>query len=1515
MQRREIRRQLAILLMAAIAWCAPLHAIERSYFIDHVTPDDELAQNTVNAILQDSTGLIWVGTQGGLHRYDGYEFSLLMRDPERANGLPESLVTALGESDLAQMWVGFRAHGVRRFDRTKTQFIAPKPVDEKFNLLNMGEVRAFFPLDGGKVLVGSERGLDLVDSKDRIQSIWRPQLRMDVGGVFDFSDLKEDRFVYAASHEGVLQIERKTNAVEIIKAWPDAALSVKKLGRTLYIGAVDGLWALDLVQQKRQRVWPLLATDLGAHVTDLCADKLGRIWASLPNQGLLVFDTYSKTSETIATQNGVRGALPENTVRSLYLDRSGMLWIGGDFRGLSYLDTSGTKFKLLRDELGKGSVDENNVRSIYGDERGELWVGTEGDGLKTYSFIKQEFTEQNEYIEKSLRKNGASLPKRWRVLGMAADAQDNLWLATNLGAHRIEMSSRIVSSLPLGEKSINDSVLRSIAVLRDGTVWMGTNSQGLIRYDPRVQSYDYFKYEQNVKQGLWHNNVLALKEDREGRLWIGSFDGVNLYEPKTGLLRRLSAQEQKESDPTRDAVRVIHESQDGKIWLGTHSGLIRIDEIVNDTLKITKYSQRDGLANQTVYGILESPRDVFWLSTNRGISRIDVNLKKVQNFAQRDGLQGYEFNGGSFARLADGRFAFGGSSGINIFDPREVSESKFDPQIVFTAYRIGDVQKTIEAPETFKTLLVAPKESTVSLEFASLDFASPKQNRFQYRLDGLHQSWQGLDNRHQITFTDLAPGNYNLRVRGSNRDQIFGTHEAELKLKIAALWWQTSFAKFAFAALLIALLFWALWLQRRRYLRERQYRRDLQLREERFRLALWGNSDEFWVWDLARDKILRLGADRLLGFEHQQEISGAQWREKGVHPEDLPLVVRRIEDHLSGKLDYYESEHRIRNAKNEWTWVITRGKVVERDEHGVALKLAGTARDITATLQIDRERRIAGEVVRCMSEAVSVSDLDFNFISVNPAFCELTGYQVKEIIGRDAALLNGHQHSPEYFHQIRRELILHGHWHGEVWQRRKNGEEFLCALELSEVRDSRGDRTHWIAMFTDVTDRKRAEQELRYLANYDTLTSLPNRTLLGERLSHALLRARRLGTKVAVLFLDLDRFKHVNDSLGHAAGDRLLKSAAQRLRANVRESDTVARLGGDEFTVVLEDLMSITDAEIIARKLIEAFENSLEIDRGQEITITPSIGISIFPDHGQVPTDLLKYADTAMYSAKDRGRNTYQTYNAHMDALAQRRALMINLLRRAAERDELKVEYQPKMRLVDKTIVGFEALLRWHSPALGLVSPTQFIGLAEEAGLIGPIGEWVLREACHQIVRFNRTGRVEMSVAVNISSLQLSREDFAFTVSKILRETGAPTHQLELELTESVVMSNAEQTTTALTRIRALGVTLAIDDFGTGYSSLSYLKRLPIDTLKIDKTFVRDIIEDPDDAAITKTVIMMAHAMSLKVVAEGVETQAQLDYLQAQNCDMVQGFLVSHPLPAEECIDFITQHEAKYSKA
>ncbi|MEZ5542829.1 MAG: EAL domain-containing protein [Pseudomonadota bacterium] len=544
--------------------------------------------------------------------------------------------------------------------------------------------------------------------------------------------------------------------------------------------------------------------------------------------------------------------------------------------------------------------------------------------------------------------------------------------------------------------------------------------------------------------------------------------------------------------------------------------------------------------------------------------------------------------------------------------------------------------------------------------------------------------------------------------------------------------------------------------------------------------------------------------------------------------------------------------------------------------------------------------RLSSAVIKSTHDAVMITDLEQNILSINPSFTEITGYTEAEAIGQTPRMLHSQRHDLPFYQQMWKSIDTCGYWQGEIWNRRKSGELYPEWLTLSAVRDEAGEILNYVGVFSDISQVKQAEQQLERLAHYDALTDLPNRLLLRSRLEHAIEQAQRESRMLGVLFLDLDRFKHVNDSLGHLAGDELLQIVAGRLRHCLRKSDTLARLGGDEFVVLLETLQDVREAVDIAQKLIRLIHEPIDLSCGREVYVGVSVGISIYPDDGTDAEQLIRNADTAMYQVKEHGCDNYHLYTESMTRRVEARLELEARLRRAMSKNEFILHYQPLVSVADSRCLGVEALLRWQDPQEDkLIYPGTFIRLAEETGMILQLGDWVLRSACRQMKAWQDAGLALETLAVNLSPTQFKQPDIQDRIAACLIETGLNPSCLELEITESAIMEQGAAAVAKLTELKHLGVRIAIDDFGTGYSSLSYLKDFPIDKLKIDRSFVRDISTSPAAAEIAAIIISMARTLKLESLAEGVEQEAHLRFLQERGCDSCQGFLFSRPVPAE----------------
>jgi diguanylate cyclase (GGDEF)-like protein/PAS domain S-box-containing protein len=692
------------------------------------------------------------------------------------------------------------------------------------------------------------------------------------------------------------------------------------------------------------------------------------------------------------------------------------------------------------------------------------------------------------------------------------------------------------------------------------------------------------------------------------------------------------------------------------------------------------------------------------------------------------------------------------------------------------------------------------------------------------------------------------------------------------------------------------------------HLQFQRIRRRLVERDQLFQIISENAVDMIAVVDGDNRRLYNSPAyHKILGYS-PEELRATSSIEQ-IHPDDRPQVLNAAEKaRLSGQGE--RVEYRMRHKDGSWHTLESTACAI-RDARGQTDKIVIVNRDITERKRAEElllhnaALRKAEEKYRAIFEDAVVGIFQMTPegrpLNINRALAQIHGYDSPEqLMGEVENLVSQLFVDLRQIDELKRVLDESGVVRSvEVEVHCRDRTRKWVLANMRAVRDSDGKSLLYEGTLEDITDRKLAENRVQFLAYYDALTGLPNRTLLQDRLNKALAGSRRRKEKVALVFFDLDRFKVINDSLGHSFGDLLLREVADRLKSLTREQDTVARVGGDEFLVVVIGVKDMTDAVVAGERIMDAMTAEFVI-QDRSFTVNCSVGISIFPDHGADSETLIKNADAAMYSAKELGRNTFQLFSEDMNAQVVERLTLEQGLRTALDKKELFLVYQPQIDVATGTIVGLEALLRWQHPEFGLVPPDKFIGVAENSGLIIPIGAWVLRTVCSQARKWQDEGLCALPVAVNVSAVQFRQKGFRELISRVLSETGLASQYLELEVTESLLLSNADVTSSVLRELKVMGLKLAIDDFGTGYSSLSYLKQFPFSKLKIDSSFVRDIGVNSDDAAIVTAIISMAKSLSLKVIAEGVENEAQMSFLRALRCDEIQGYYFSKPLTVDE---------------
>ncbi|KAB2969184.1 EAL domain-containing protein [Zoogloea sp.] len=669
--------------------------------------------------------------------------------------------------------------------------------------------------------------------------------------------------------------------------------------------------------------------------------------------------------------------------------------------------------------------------------------------------------------------------------------------------------------------------------------------------------------------------------------------------------------------------------------------------------------------------------------------------------------------------------------------------------------------------------------------------------------------------------------------------------------------------------------------------------------EERFRLIAATIPEVIWLVDVSSARVAYVSPayeslwQSSLALLYRNPLSYLE----ALAPADRGRVDGEKRSAILAGRDF-ELEYRILRPDGTARWLREHGHPLPARD-GEAQRYVGIVQDITERRAAEERLRLSATVFENAREGVIITDADNTMVAVNRAFTDITGYSEAEALGSNPRLLRSSHHGREFFQCMWNSITLCGQWQGELWNRRKDGEPYPCWLTVSSVLDADRRATHYVGLLTDISQMRRSEEQVARLAHYDPLTELPNRLLLQSRLEHALDRARRAGQRLALLFINLDHFQTINDSLGHQAGDLLLLEVSRRLRQRVRQEDSLGRLGGDEFLLILESVQHPETAIEAAQAILASIAAPASLPDGTELYLSASIGISLYPDDGHSAHELLRDADAALHQAKAQGRNRFCFYTASMNADALTRLEMGAALRKALERQEFVLYYQPKVDLASGRICGAEALIRWQRADGRLESPARFIPLAESTGLIVPIGAWVIEEASRQIAAWRRAGLPDSRIALNVSARQFESSDLQGSIAEALARHQVPPHCVELELTESMLMEEPERTIEILRELKHLEIKLSLDDFGTGYSSFGYLSRFPIDTIKIDQSFVRTLATERQSALIAVTIIDLAHRLGLRVVAEGVETPAQLAYLRQKGCDEIQGYYFSRPVPAD----------------
>ena len=1446
---------------------------------------DGLANARIQDISFDHYGFVWLATQEGLYRVSNSK----VRRIDKVgfdSVLNDELITSVINSGSDHLLIG-----------TQSSLYLYNILDNQFRLLLNPAENAASKTDQSIRVVAYQRQLD------------NQLLLLSYSGKVYYYDDATQSLVLATQ----FNLDNQLSWIKALQLHDGQYVFATK--SHLQIHLADGTFLGDFP-------W----TDKNGLIKNIFQDKQQRVWL-LTSNGLHQLFPDSLTIKAIKD-------IPY-FVEQMAEDLNGDLWISSR-SGLIWWEQQSNQLTIYKDEL-KQQANIDYIHDIAVDTDGLLWVGGSGDGLAVVA-SKQAFL-----IEKYSSKSPYELANEmvWSIYTEG----DKIWFGTDGRLSVVEGKGSSITVIPPGLK-ISDSIY-TLASLDENHIVLGTTS-GLYVVNKITNAGTDFASWSGGKESLDGKVIVKLYRDKliPQRLWIGTNKGLYYWqEGNKDLVLASLFDAQKEpantwySDFLRDDqdrlwitggknfgyvdVNGAYHSQLGIfsdlenkpminslmqvapdiLWLGTtQQGIIELNTQTNATKSLDQQWQIDC---KVVYFLQQTSTD-YIVGCVSALIKINKNTGKVSSFSHKDGFISDEFN--EAAQFYDNNVGFfiGTPDGAMLIDLDKLASRTAHDNVLLESVSVYYDDNTAVYLIPSQLTQVEPGANLISFHIALNDYLDERPMTLQYRLvkSGTEPgNYLLLEGQSQINIAGLEAGKYILELR-YKRNGIWSSTPFQYSFTVEQFWWKSQQFKGALTAVILLIGFVLLLYRHRQIKRFKQINNDLQESDDRLRQALKGSDSDLWEWHADTQLLLLDNRSGVLGSEDTIEI---KLKDLPIHKGDLERALAVWREFTSGITDMIDIEYRyLHQLDKSWHWLRVKGRPIKTDSQtGRVVHAAGMFTDITQKRALESEVNLLAQAFENTSEGMLILDINKDIIISNTAANLILSANKRELIGKPFITLV--EHSEEPFDM--EEVFDHDrYWTGEC--------EFTCIdeskcpvwMNVSTMEKGNAEPLHYVVVFSDITERKHNESHLRRLANNDMLTGLANRSMFSRRLGQVIEVAKQQKETLALLFLDLDRFKHVNDSYGHSMGDALLVEAANRLQGCLSEEHLLCRFGGDEFVILLRDAKDIDTINHIAKQLIQQIEMPFKL-YGREFFISTSIGISIWSGDDQTPETLIKNADLAMYHAKDEGRGNFQYYSAERNAEALYHLRLEADLHKAIAANEFEVYYQPQVDMNKENLFGVEALIRWRHPVDGLVRPDVFIGIAESCGLIVEIDRWVLTQACLDGAKWCQELQQNLLVSVNVSAMHFRQPDFIDFLTATLHSTGMPAQCLSVEITEGVLMKEVEIATQHLLALKQLGVDVAIDDFGTGYSSLAYLRSFKVNALKIDRSFLIHIDQNQADQAIVSSIIELARNLSLEVIAEGVETPEQLSQVVERGCHIIQGYYFAKPMPKAELELYMKQYQ------
>ncbi|PKG82388.1 GGDEF-domain containing protein [Colwellia sp. 75C3] len=1486
--------------------------------LDQITVKDGLSQVSINNISQDDDGFIWISTESGLEIYDGYSF-IKIAGPDK--DFSQYDAGKVYQSNDGLIWIQLFGKGLYTFDKKTNQF------DLKLSNSKLEPddwIIDYQVQSDGKAWIVTNKYLATIDVKTNVyKQVFNLKKYLDVPTKIQQLTLHND-YLYIASKLGTIvyristgQVaklptinEQSTLNTNLIPIQANKIFSLNIINKILYLGTNDGVFSLDI-----QTIDSLFSKNNDANLPNYkTLFEHVSVWAFfIENEQLIIgatdglyrYNTKLNEGMYLFSFDQYDPSFANNTVKSLMIDKDGYYWLVSVSKGLLKWNPNLELIENYGYYKGRdNSLTSNKVTDILPDKNNEqlLWISTD-NGLN--------LLDRNTHkVEKLLAiKNSKTTFTESNITSLQHGKNETIWLNTSIGLRLFDIKTKSIIPIPFGKK-IAEKITGEYPeyFTTDQYLWF-TQTNKLLMIDMESElltDFSKIMTDAGIKD-IWY---LFKPSNANSEIWFSTATALWTFNSDTQVFKKIYEHSEMNNDEWGFIDSFVIDTEHSLLWLAHASkGIYGVSLDTHEI--IHTFNSENSILDNNLYGLYQDSQGDLWTSTHDGIYSIDTRSFHIRKYGIHHGFLGMEYNSGAHAQLANGDLVYGSMNGVSFFNPLDLKEKGVlsNPDVFVT--KVDLLTRHLEDAYIFnsdKIIELKYDDVGISVDFTTFNFSKSKDVLFEYSLTSKSIVNYPLTYENHIVFPSLESGKHTLSIRA--KSPITGNYSQPITIKFNVSYapWASPTAYILYAILLISAF--SLWLNKRRKQRAELLSAHEQVifRENRLQLALKGSNSDVWDWHADANSF---SANR---FKHKVSLIENAYT--------FPIKVFINEIHSDDKANFlatwqrfiyaadvnetFSCTYRLKGEDKEWLWYKDLGKIVEVDNKKNPKRVTGSYTNITQS-KVDEERaQYYGEAFRQTKDWVLIINQDFTKVTSNQAMRNIFGW--KEEQSFDGASMGISKKRIKYYSDIVLSLGVNDHWRGEELVTSTAGDKYHVLVKINVGINNNGS-LHYIMVMTDITAQKQAESELRYMANYDHLTGLPNRSLLIERIDHAIELSARNKNSLAIFFIDLDRFKQVNDTLGHDAGDILLKEVTQRLTNVLRQDDTLARLGGDEFVVLLEKFSSSDKLSQIAQKIINTVEQPVTL-QDTMVSIGSSIGISMYPEDGIDSAELLKSSDIAMYSAKQNGRNNYQYFKPSMNEAAAKRLVLETNLKQAVKEKQFINHYQPIVNAHHGKAVGAEMLMRWPTDK-GMISPVDFIPLAEDLHLIISMTETALTTGLQDLLTW-RSFRSDFYLSINISASHFSKGELVTLITSMLNDFNLPTSAIKVEVTESAFITEPEKAIEKMNLLQALGIKLSLDDFGTGYSSLSYLRLLPLDVIKIDRSFISNIGQNNADEAIIEATISLAENLGMSCVAEGAETTEQIDFLVARKCHYIQGYFYSKPLPNSQIISLLEMNASEY---